>query len=413
MKIHRIKIENFNSIVDPIKINQFSNLNILVGPNNAGKTNILNACEAVFKKNINKKKAKINLQIKDEGKLVDISYVEGRIEHQLSPENYEKIKSKVIRVGKEIPFLKIATEKLENFKKNHPDNYKEFTSNLKKNFRNVRISEEIFKSDITNSEKSKAFVRMGDGFKRLFVILFYFYNPEYEIILIDEPELHLHPSVIKKFLKILNTTDQKAQIIMTTHHPSFVQANLLDKIWRVIRDENQSTIVSGFSKKDGFKPERFIQEINDDNSEMLFTDKALLVEGVSDCILMRLLIDKFYKGNKDIKVVYSGGVGDITLYETICEIFKIPYTVMIDEDALESYWKKKVSDQNNPNLTKRDILKTKGVYVLKGDLEGSYPKKYQIKETKPLSALFAGTKITEEEFQSEEMKCLREIIENL
>ena len=129
---------------------------------------------------------------------------------------------------------------------------------------------------------------MGEGFKRLFVMLFYIFHPHYRIVLLEEPELHLHPSLIKRFLKILRDEQFNTQIFLTTHSPVFIQPNLIEHIWRVMRDDMRNTKVYYLSSSDTHLAlDRLTQELNADNTEMFFADKVLLVEGVSDRILMR------------------------------------------------------------------------------------------------------------------------------
>ncbi len=407
MKLKKIKIKNYKSIFNPIEIDQFSKFNILVGPNNAGKTNILDAIEFFFnpeKPQLKKRDSEMILSLSGESK--DLVVKEGKL--QSNPDYINSL----VRIDKNPSFELIATEKLPSFKSSHPKKYKKFSSALESNFQNIQISEELFRANVKTDHGKESLRRMGDGFKRLFVILFYLYHPTYEIILIDEPELHLHPSVIKKFLKILEKNNLQKQVVMTTHHPTLVQAKYLDKTWRVSRDADRSTSVYMFDEHSSLDVDRLVQEINDDNSAMLFADKVLLVEGVSDSILMRGLIDNFYPGKKDIKVIYSGGVGDIDLYEKVCDIFKIPYAVMIDGDMLDMYWNKKFGkDKNATDYKKRRLLEEKGIFVLNGDLEENYPKKYQKKDTKPLNALLASNKITEEDFSK--MKELKKVVKNL
>ncbi len=409
IKFKKASIEKYKSIRSPVNINGFSKFNILVGPNNAGKTNVLDALELIFnpkKESLHRKEAKIDIVLEVEGEEKLFNYSQKKIRPSLSK------KSRLIRINDSISIKKIATEELQRFKDQYESDYRKLSSTIEEYFQDIQMSEDLFKANIKTKDGKKSLKRMGDGFKRLFVILFYIYHPEYDIILIDEPELHLHPSVIKKFLKILNKEEVDTQVLMTTHHPTMVQAKFLDKTWRIARDDSHSTSIYKFNEKSSLDIDRFVQEINDDNSAMLFADKVLLVEGVSDSILMRELIDKFYTGREDIKVVYSGGVGDIDLYEKVCEIFNIPYKVMIDGDMLEMYWQKKFGKKKSPRKeVKRDLLEKENIFVLKGDLEDNYPKKYQKRDTKPLNALFAGNKINESDFSN--MSELKRVIENL
>ncbi len=404
MKINQLKINKYKSITKKVEINNFFDFNILVGPNNAGKTNILDAVELFFNPEREQlKDGDVEIAIKNGEKEYGFSFSDGSFHPPL-----KDFSSSFVRINHEVSPEKVSQD-LEKFKKTDSEKYNKFTESMERYFGNLQMSEELFKASTETKIEAKSWRRMGEGFKRLFVILFYIYNPQFEIILIDEPEIHLHPSVIKKFLKLLHNEELEGTIMMTTHHPTMVQAKFLKNTWRVARDEDRSTTIYKFKR--GLDIERLVQEINDDNSAMLFTDKALLVEGVSDSILMRGLIDKFYTGKKDIKVVYSGGVGDINLYEKICKVYNIPYSIMIDGDALDSYWKKRFGEKDHPR--KREELKKEGVFVLKGALEDNYPQKYQTEETKPLSALRAAGKIKKEDFESPLMSSLKEVIVNL
>jgi predicted ATP-dependent endonuclease of OLD family len=414
MKIQEIKIKKYKTIENQV-IEKISKFNILVGPNNAGKTNILDSFEVFFngKKDLERKNSDIELTLETDNGLKKIRYKKGKLSYDFSEKEYLKIKESIKRIDDQNSLEKLVTKKIEKFKINHPEIYKEFIETIENYFQNIQISEDLFKSNVENNGSKEPIMRMGAGFKRLFIILFYLYQPTCKILLIDEPELHLHPSVIKKFLKILDENNLKTTILMTTHHPTFVQAKFLDKIWRISRNEDGKTKIYKFKKKIDLKTDRFIQEINDDNSAMLFSDKVLLVEGISDSILLRGLLDRFTHNGKDIKVVYTGGIGDIELYEKICRVFDIPYSIMVDGDGLNYIFEKKFGKKKVGDDQKRKMLKEKNIFVLKGALENNYPKKYQFKDTKPLNALIASKNIKKEDYQSSKMKYLREVVNSV
>ena len=68
---------------------------------------------------------------------------------------------------------------------------------------------------------------IGSGYEMIFSLLLGFYlsrqSGKQLICLIDEPELHLHPSVQERFVEILIEFAKEAQIILTTHSPLFVK----------------------------------------------------------------------------------------------------------------------------------------------------------------------------------------------
>ncbi len=419
MQIKQLQIDRYKSIEEPVSINNFSNLHILVGPNNAGKTNFLDAINIFFDQRLDKerfkdRKASVKISINLNGQDYSLEYSGSPLSED--EEILQKIKKHFIRIGDMSLIYTLLPQELKDFARNYPKEYQEFSLTLKDHFKDVEISEELFILSIHADEKKhRPLRRMGEGFKRLFVILFYFFHPEYNIILIDEPELHLHPSIIKKLLFILKEKNLQNQIFLTTHHPTFIQANYLQHVWRISRNENESTVMHGFDNST-INVDRFVQEINDDNSSMLFLDKVLLVEGISDRIFMREILDRFYKKEKDIKVVYTGGKGTVDLYAELCNVFNIPYAIMLDGDALHSPSLQKMKGvnflkKNISNSDKIQRLRNMEIFILERDLEHTFPKKYKRRETKPLNALFVSRKIAAEDLKSSRMKTVKEILE--
>ena len=209
------------------------------------------------------------------------------------------------------------------------------------------------------------------------------------------------------------------QIFFTTHSPLFITPISLGSVIRVIKDDkNLTKAFSIDNNKYNFK--RLIQELNADNLEMFFTDKVILVEGVSDKLLIRGLIDKFYKGQKDAKVIQTHGKGNMRLYVGLLNIFQIPYLVVLDRDVIKSNHLRDLMrhlEINLPPLHNEDLinaLKDHGIFVFpNGDLEKNYPRKYQRDDSKSINALRAASLITEHDYKSKRMINLKEIIENI
>jgi putative ATP-dependent endonuclease of the OLD family len=417
MYIKEIIINHYKSIKNPIHLRDFSGFHILVGPNNAGKTNVLDAINIFFDKNLEEerffdKDTDVKMTVIIRNKKITFTCKNG-----IPADNpLIDLSGFFVRINEKIDYLRVV-DNLRSFKENFPEEYQEFSKALEKHFKGIEINEELFLYNIYADEKYRSIKRMGEGFRRLFVILFYIFHPQYKIILIDEPESHLHPSIIKKLIHILETKSGKKQIFLTTHHPSFVQAKYLPNIWRVTRNEQQSTALYGFHEKD-VDLNRFVQEINDDNSGMLFSDKVLLVEGISDAIFMREMLARFYEKENDIKVVYTSGKGTVDLYANLCEIFNIPYAIMLDSDAINSASLQRV--KKFPKFRRRSTfqekieeLKQREIFILGKDLEKTYPHRFKSKETKPLAALLISQKITRIDLQQKSMKTIKEIIERI
>lgn len=321
---------------------------------------------------------------------------------------------------KPIPHDKL-TKDYEGLLTEHPKEFENFRTAIKEYFPDINLSP-VFMEKVLIEEggNERPFERLGDGFQQVFVMLLYLFHPHYHILLIEEPEIHLHPAMQKKLLSVFESKEFHNQIFFTTHSPLFIHPENLHRIFRVIREKEGTKVYSPRIAGQMIDYKRLIQELNADNCEIFLADKVMIVEGVSDRILMRGLIDRFYKGGKEIKVIYVFGKSNVDVYVELLEIFKIPYVVMLDKDALLDQGIKIMQDklrgqENLSEQEKIEYLKKFNIYILsQGKLEKNYPYQYQkIHKHKPLNALYAASHITEEEFHSDLMKDLREIIESL
>jgi predicted ATP-dependent endonuclease of OLD family len=86
---------------------------------------------------------------------------------------------------------------------------------------------------------------LGSGYEMIFALLYSFYLAQQSgkqlIVLIDEPELHLHPRLQEKFVEFLLEFSKKAQILLASHSPLLVkQLSENDKVKiRVLESDGQ------------------------------------------------------------------------------------------------------------------------------------------------------------------------------
>lgn len=434
MRITKLHINNYKSFTQPFQLEQLGNLHIFIGPNNTGKTNILDAFSQIYNE--------------DDPRLLDPQaniYVEFSLKSKFGKKlilNQIKKSKEFILDGKKISYLKAEAilkhhlirlcaavpydfpelqRVYDDFFHNYSDLFKIFHDTLLKYFPEINSTEEFLKSkSISEFGSLRPFERLGAGFQQIFVILMYLFHPQYTILLLEEPEIHLHPALIKKLLTIFEKENLDKQIFLTTHSPLFIHPTNLHRVFRVVRNQDSTIVYSPRLTGRQIDYSRLTQEMNADNCEMFFADKVLLVEGPSDHILMRGLIDRFYQGVKEIKVIQVYGKSNIDVYAELLEMFNIPYAIMLDEDAINNTNLKVINRHLPVKLNSRasDIiagLKKFDVYILpNGSIEQNYPAKYQRRHKhKPLNAFHAATRITQVEYDSPQMKNIREIIEHL
>lgn len=139
---------------------------------------------------------------------------------------------------------------------------------------------------------------LGDGVISLFRIVTHLVHGQDSTFIIDEPELSLHPSAQKRLSSLLSNLSKTKQVILCTHSPYFANWNDFINGARFIRlnkhEDKKCTISSLKNDKDY---SRFIsnnvnefqkpQLLDIASKEILFSDQILFVEGQEDVGLIR------------------------------------------------------------------------------------------------------------------------------
>jgi predicted ATP-dependent endonuclease of OLD family len=443
MLIKNLKINYYKSIKEPMVLD-LAALNILIGQNNSGKSNILDAIEFAFceqpkDSTIFYAQTDLELQLEfseEEQQKYDLPGAEGL----LTLKNGQRellVGSKIIPYKKALgQFLASRFKRLDeyaflDFKKieedwqslfSYPASLDKFKASLRQHFPKISASKNAldlkYEDDgLYEGQRRVTIDRLGSGFQRIFIILLYIFHPQYSLVLISEPEIHLHPALVKKLLRAM-LSSQAGQILFTTHSPLFITPLTLGEVIRVVKDE---TTTRAFAlSKNHYNYQRLIPELDDDNLEIFFADKVILVEGVSDKLLLRGLLDRFYQGDKDIKVVQVHGAGNMKVYLDLLRIFKIPFVIILDRDVIKrgqaaelmSHLQIRISTSQEQDLIK--ALQGYNIFIWpNGELENNYPRQYQTEDSKALNALRATNLLTEKDFNSQGMVNLRQIINTL
>ncbi|CAG0938181.1 hypothetical protein BROC_00136 [Candidatus Brocadiaceae bacterium] len=202
-------------------------------------------------------------------------------------------------------------------------NYLFFAKNQEADSKNRKIYEEILKafkkissdydfdiiSDSGNilrlkfSSPSKSWIPAEDcglGLQELILILYYAIHPDYKIILVEEPENHLHPEMQKKLLYFLRNTIDK-QFFITTHSNVFLDNALIDKVF-FTQFDNEIVVSDATSRAS------ILDNLGYSVTDNLVSDLVILVEGPKDTPVIEEFLIKFGLYEKyTIKIWPLGG----------------------------------------------------------------------------------------------------------
>ena len=78
----------------------------------------------------------------------------------------------------------------------------------------------------------------------LYLITLLHTTPNESLLLIEEPEMHLHPDAVHKFLSLVEkiSREDHKQILITTHSPVLLDAISFDKISTVLKESGKTTV---------------------------------------------------------------------------------------------------------------------------------------------------------------------------
>lgn len=136
----------------------------------------------------------------------------------------------------------------------------------------------------------------------------------FTVLLIEEPEAHLHPQLQVKFIKYIETLSEtlpNAQIVVSTHSPVLASSVGIDKLIHLhgLEDQIISTTIS--QKVFQFDNEKkYINRWMDvTKSTMLFSRGVILVEGIAEALLIpelaRIVLKKYNDSHRERQIAAS------------------------------------------------------------------------------------------------------------
>ncbi|MGP3779872.1 MULTISPECIES: ATP-dependent nuclease [Halanaerobium] len=403
MYIKEIAISGYKTLVD-FKFEEIQEgLNILVGKNNVGKSNILKALEIfftrqgtlrkdeiansfdsflnnrdniymeivfanasnMFNNNENEVSLKIDLNennrkymLKKQGKYIN-----------MSKNSFFKNNPKYIYFGdlNEINFNSDDLQQLysinnSNERRKIETNASQFLQFILNTNINISINiknDNTYSIDVIDSYgNSNLLSNKSSGLQQLVYLgLVFSFNllkkPENIILGIEEPESNLHTSLQKRLFKRIREISEaySIQIFLTTHSPIFIDKFNHKSVHHVKRNNKMHTKVL----KESYRNNWF--DIRKDlglgvNDSLFVGEFNLLVEGPTEKIIfpkiIKILHDKdlISFSEEDINLLSAQGASNLHYFSKLISQMELPTIVLVDKDQEGNNAKDKIEEDN-------------------------------------------------------------------
>jgi hypothetical protein len=171
---------------------------------------------------------------------------------------------------------------------------------------------------------------LGDGMRSIYALsLLETYTEDDSripsIIVVEDPEIYLHPQLQKVASEILYRLSRKNQVIFSTHSPNLIFNFNSRQIKQVVLDENCSTMVSPNTDIDVI-----LNDLGYSANDLMNVSFVFIVEGKQDSSRLPMLLKKYYgeiydaQGNlQRVAIIATNSCTNIKTYANLKYINKL------------------------------------------------------------------------------------------
>ena len=168
------------------------------------------------------------------------------------------------------------------------------------------------------------------GIKELFVLLTHLYDNQHSYLIIDEPELNLHPQYQAFFMQEVrkvagnpHANGDKKIVFLITHSPFILDIRSEDDLKSIISFDLEYSVPKQVAHLDSEIPTKMFSagKLNAHHKQLFFSDNPVFVEGMHDARIIEALMD--LRGvsiaGAGSCIIDSGGVEEVTNYFRLCQ----------------------------------------------------------------------------------------------
>lgn len=253
---------------------------------------------------------------------------------------------------------------------------------IKIRFGSAKKDISFFTQDKTSGNKTISLSKRSDGFRwylSLYLTIYDYLNNDSDvryILLLDEPNLYLHPGAQKNLLfNVFKKEFKDTQIIYTTHSPYMIDSDNSYSI-KIIEKDKQTLIYNSsqeYAEKntkmkdvDTITPLLTALELDVSNS-IVFDSQDILVtvEGIQDIYILKAMIEITKNENNFNKIKFIPGIGASKIPYLYSYLYGMGYNVyaLLDNDkagrdAINDIIQGDKEDERADKLFKYDLDKT-------------------------------------------------------
>lgn len=265
------------------------------------------------------------------------------------------------KISAKIDEILLSDKKRSKLQSELTDNTTEYIKNIWKHSISflIEISETgnltIFVKDDGKNNKHERYSMSdrSEGFKQFISLILSLsietkkYNQSKRLIIIDEPENHLHPSGIRDLSKELISIGENNYLFVSTHSPYMIDYKHKERHIIIKKDAYANTIKKEIRAEIDLRDDEVLNQAFGMNVYRdLLNQKRLLVEGASDNII---LSKAFYSKNEYYGITNGKG-SNIIHIASLFNDNELAILVLVDDDE-------------DGKRYKDDILKIKGVFT--------------------------------------------------
>jgi predicted ATP-dependent endonuclease of OLD family len=249
----------------------------------------------------------------------------------------------------------------------------------------ISINSNICKVHVEDNDKKYAYYTMhqrSEGFKHFLSLIFSISveNDTKElkdnIILIDEPEIHLHPSGVRYLRDEILNIGKNNNVIISTHSHYMIDTDVPERHW-IVQKEKSETKITQISGDTSITDDKVISTAFGLNLfKELLPKNIIIVEGCDDKNIISHSMSILHKHFK-YSIKASGGASKAPGFARLLSDENIHASILFDADKEGKDSKKKILDSQIESYT------TSNVFTLK-DILTNLPDNSTIEDLMPI-----------------------------